>query len=229
MRSVCRTILVAVLATVPVQPAQEPRTAPQASGTAEALLLHPEVQTELKLNGQQIEKIDAIRRVVRENHKEDFNKLRNLGVEERRRQEAALSSAVSQEIMTAVREVLQPVQAKRLEQVHLQRQGLRAFGDPQVEKALRLTDEQKAKLKIVAEDTAKEVRALFSPRARNAFPEALKKVEALRKTAVEKSVALLTDEQRKLWREMIGDPFGATLEQPHIRQPEEPDGNQPLS
>src|SRR5438128_2399502 len=162
VRALCGAILVAVFVVVPVEPAQERRPASlpvaglAASGTVETLLQQPDVQTELKLSTQQIEKIHQITRSVREKHIGDFARLRNLGMEERRRQEADLTKAISQEIMRALGDVLQPGQARRVEQIHLQRQGLRAFSDPKIEKALRLTEEQKDKLKIIAEDVAKE-------------------------------------------------------------------------
>jgi hypothetical protein len=226
VRAGCGAMLVAVLAAVPVRPAQEPIPSPQssysASGTVEALLQHPEVQTELKLGSQQIQRISKIAREVREKHKEDFDRLRNLGLQERRRQEADLTKAVSQEIMQALGDVLQPGQAKRVEQIHLQQQGLRAFADSKVEKALRLTDEQKNKLKISVEETAREVRLLFGPRSQNTFQQALKKAEAVRGTAVQKGVVLLTDEQKKAWQELIGEPFQVKSDKPLIRQSDVP-------
>jgi hypothetical protein len=228
----CGAILVTVLAAVPAGPAQERRPpspvgGSTASGTMEALLQLPNVQTELKLSGQQIEKINEITRTVREKHKGDFDRLRDLGGEERRQREADLTKAVSQETMKALQDVLEPGQARRVEQIHLQQQGLRAFGDPKVEKALRLTDDQKKRLKIIAEDTAKEARMLFSPRAQNTFQQALRKVEEVRRAAIEKAIALLTDEQKKVWRELIGEPFQIKSDQPLIRQPDKPAGSKP--
>ncbi len=108
-----------------------------------------------------------------------------------------------------------------MEQIHLQRQGVRALADPKVEKALRLTQEQKDKLKTVAADEAKEVRMLFSPRGQNSFQQALAKVPQVRRAAVQKGVALLTDGQKKTWQELIGEPFQLKSEPPLIRQPPE--------
>jgi hypothetical protein len=217
VRTGCGAILAAVLAVIQ---AQERQPSPQpVGGTVQALLQHPDVQMELKLSSEQIQKISQVAHAVREKHNEDFDRLRNLDAKERRRQEADLNNAISQELMQALGGVLLPGQAKRVQQIHLQRQGLRAFADPKVEKALRLTDEQKNKLRIITEDVAKEVKMLFSPRAQNSFQQALKKTEEVSRTAVEKGVALFTDEQKKAWHELIGEPFQVKSEQPLIHRP----------
>jgi cysteinyl-tRNA synthetase len=192
-------------------------------------LQHSDVQTELKLSSQQIQKINQIMRDVREKHKEDFDRLRQLGSEERRRQQADLTKIVSQETMKALRQVLDPGQARRVEQIHLQRQGLGAFADPKVETALGLTADQKNKLKVIGEDVAKEVRMLFRGRAQSNFQEALRKIDKVRSTAVEKGVALLSDEQKKVWQELLGEPFQVKSEQPLIRPPDPPVGTKPAS
>src|SRR5437870_1041883 len=79
--------------------------------------------------------------------------------------------------------------------------------------------EQKNKLKIIADETAKEARMLFFAGTRVSFPEAMKKVDTVRRKAVDKGVAILTEEQRKAWDELVGEPFEVPSERPLIRQP----------
>jgi hypothetical protein len=191
-----------------------------AGGFPYQLLQHPEVQKELKLESEQLQKIEQIRRAVHEKHQEEQGRLRNLGLEERRWKAAALASKVSEEIMQAVDRVLQPGQSKRLEQIHLQQQGLRAFSDPRVDKVLRLTDKQKVQVKKIGEDAVKEARMLFRTTAQSGFPETLKKIETVRRKAIEQAVGLLTDEQRKGWKQLIGEPFEVKSTPPLIRQPD---------
>lgn len=212
VRALCGAILVAVLAPVPAEPAQEKRASQPidgsaASGSVEALLRHPDVQSELKLSTQQMEKVIEIARRIREKHQADFDKLRDPAVEQRRQPEANLTRTVAQETVEALRDVLDPGQVKRVEQIHLQQQGLRAFEDPKIGKALRLTDEQKNKLTIIAHEAAQEARKLFRPGAKSDFQQALKKFAEVRKAAIEKAIALLTDEQKKVWHGLIGEPF----------------------
>jgi hypothetical protein len=225
MRAICEAILAAFLAIASPGSAQERPPAAQpfggfpASGTPEELLQHADVQKELKLSSQQMQKINQVVRAVREKYQQEFEKVRTLSPEERRRKQTDLVKTVSQEIMSALTNVLEPGQAKRLEQIHLQQQGLKAFADPKIEKALRFTDEQKTKLKTIRDDAAKEARALFRAGAQSNFQEALKKVEQVRGEAIAKSLALLTKEQKQLWQELIGAPFQVPAPAPLIRPP----------
>ena len=42
----------------------------------------------------------------------------------------------------------------------------------------------------------------------------MKKIADLRKQATEKAVAVLTDEQKKSWKDLIGEPFEVKFEPP---------------
>ncbi len=220
-----RFLLAFVLASVPNAAAQDrepsplPVGGPAAIASLEALLLNPDVHRELKLTSEQIQKLRQITRSVHEKHQENFLALRKLSGEERRRQETDLIRTIWQEIKKELESVLPPEQARRVVQIRLQRQGLQAFADPDVEKALQLTDEQKEKLRLITQDTAKRIRQLFSPRAQNTFEQAMKKAEQLRRTAVDQAVALLTPEQKKTWHGLVGEPFQPTSAPPLLRPP----------
>jgi hypothetical protein len=100
-------------------------------------------------------------------------------------------------------------QIKRLKQIQLQQRGLEAFRDAEVEKALKLSDEQKEKLKTIAEEVRKEMGGLFQ-RGQGGNPrEAFQKMQEMRTKAREKADAVLTDEQKKAWKELTGAPFEA--------------------
>jgi hypothetical protein len=89
-----------------------------------------------------------------------------------------------------------------------------AFIELEVQKALKLTGEQKEKIKTIAADAAQERRELFQGGvnigqggANRDGEEAQKKMTALRKATVEKVSAVLTDDQKQTWKGMIGQPF----------------------
>jgi hypothetical protein len=184
------------------------------------LIQQPEVQKELNLGKEQIQKIDQFVRGVREKQQQELQELRNLPPSERRRKQADLAGKVTQEIQRRLTEVLKPKQARRLEQIRRQQQGLRAFEDPEVEKALHLTGEQKNRLKTINADAAREARMLFRSGTPSSFQETMTKIETIGHQAVAKAVALLTDEQKKIWQELTGKPFELHSEQPRIRPPE---------
>jgi hypothetical protein len=91
--------------------------------------------------------------------------------------------------------------------VRLQRAGLKAFTDPKIEKALGLSDEEKHELKVIRDNAAKEISMLFRASPRSDFEKALKNVEKVRSQAIEKSVAVFTPEQKRIWHELVGEPL----------------------
>ncbi len=112
-----------------------------------------------------------------------------------------------QELMKkALADALTPEQAKRLKQIQLQQRGAEAFSDPEVATALKLTEDQKEKIQTIREDARKEMTDLFKNAAGNR-EEAFKKMAGMRKEIAEKVTAVLNAEQKKMWKEMLGEPF----------------------
>jgi hypothetical protein len=184
------------------------------------LLRNESVQKELKMEKDQVDKTTEAVRKVRDKHADEFAKLADLSQEERRTKSAELNRTVSAETLTAVSEVLKPEQVTRLKQIELQQAGVTAFTRPDVEKALTLNDEQKGKLKTIADESSTKMRELLGggrgqggarpPRgqggARGTPPDQAK-VTALRKEMGDKALAVLTDDQKASWKSMTGDVF----------------------
>jgi hypothetical protein len=100
--------------------------------------------------------------------------------------------------------VLKPEQFKRIKQIQVQGAGLDAFLQPAVQKELKLTDEQKDKVKAAAKEYRKASDEIQNG---NNATAARKKLTGLRDETLKKLVALLTEEQQKTWKEMTGEPF----------------------
>jgi hypothetical protein len=186
----------------------------QGFGGVAALIENVGVQQELKLDNEQVEKAKAAVDKVREKHSADRAKLQDVSQEERREKSRAINQAVSEETMTALADVLKPEQIKRFKQIELQRRGAEAFTGPEVQKALKLTGDQKEKIKTIAADGAQETRELFQSAgnqgqggANRGGEEMQKKMATLRKATVEKVSAVLNDDQKQTWKGMIGQPF----------------------
>jgi hypothetical protein len=107
-----------------------------------------------------------------------------------------------------LKEVLQPEQLKRLRQVTLQQEGAFALGSEDVRKELKITQEQMMKFMSVVQDLQKSVQRLVKEAQSGGNPEEIRpKVEQLRKDHAKKLEAILTDAQRKQWKELLGPPF----------------------
>jgi Spy/CpxP family protein refolding chaperone len=186
------------------------------------LLMNSSVQKELKLTDDQIKKITDANESVREKHREDFEALGKLEGDERREKGQELRKQMADETNKALAEILKPEQNKRLKEITLQQDGARAFNNPEVQKALNLTDDQKEKIKTINEDAAKEREELF-PRGRrgggggfdkDAFKEKMTKMAAMNKETLDKVTSVLTDDQKKTWKDMTGAPFEIKFEFP---------------
>ena len=76
-----------------------------------------------------------------------------------------------------------------------------------MERTLKLSDDQKSKLRALGVDFARQARPLFRRGAQGSFETRLKKMTDLNKQAMEKSVGILDADQKKTWKELIGEPF----------------------
>ena len=171
---------------------------------------------DLTLSVEQRAKLnDLLQRLDRE-RREGFADFSRLSAEAK--QQRFLDDARAHE--AALDEVLTPQQQKRLKQIALQLQGMFVFHDADVVAELQLTSDQKKRLRDVEED------ACFpgpdsgkGPGDRGPRPE-----QGVR--GVEKFVGGLTDEQKRRWQAMTGEPFkgrmGPDGPPPHGPQPDGP-------
>lgn len=187
------------------------------SGGGAMLLMNPDVQKELKLSEEQITKAKEVTTTVRDKFKDDFAKLKDTPQEERREKFQKLSKSIAAETEKGLKDVLNADQQKRFKQLELQARGGDAFNDEDVQKSLKLTDEQKEKIKTINEDTGKEMREVFK-NAQGNVAEAMAKISTLRKDSLEKVTATLKDEQKKAWKELTGEPFEFKFRRPDAKK-----------
>jgi len=172
------------------------------------LLGNKSVQQELKLSDEQAEKATKLINDVQAKTRE---KMEGLSQEERREKGREIFEAANEEAKSGAKDILKPEQTARLDQISLQARGLQAFTDSKIQEKLKLTDDQKSKLKDIEEDVRSQSRELFQG-FQNDREGTMQKFAALRKESLGKAVALLTDEQKATWKEMTGEPFEVKFE-----------------
>jgi hypothetical protein len=155
------------------------------------------VRKDLKVTPEQAKKLDEQQEKMREKFQEAFG----LEGEERGKRMQELM----QENLKAVTEILKPEQMKRLTQISYQQQGPSAVVNPEVAKAINLTDVQKKEVQKINEETGAQIRELFQGGPPD--EETRKKMQEIRKTAGDKIMKLLNDEQKTKWKELQGEPF----------------------
>jgi len=116
----------------------------------------------------------------------------------------AVHKTAAEETLKALAGVLSREQVTRLKQIYLQEMTIFAFLDPDIQKALKLSDEQDDKISTLAADTVANERDAFD-HARGGNPERQAKSDMIRNDSRQKAVAILNDDQKKKWQKMIGE------------------------
>jgi hypothetical protein len=93
----------------------------------------------------------------------------------------------------------------RDDQLQLQFQGFGAFDDPSIQQRLQLTDQQRVRLERLQQDWKQRMSNLGANFASNRNSRA--SFNELRREAGDRISEILTDEQRRKWSEMLGDPY----------------------
>lgn len=212
MRGFVKLTMVAGLALVLASSAQAQRQRPGGFGGGlgvAGLIQNEGVQKELNITDDQKTKLREALGKVREDHKDDLAKLRDRDTAREERQK--LMKTLNDDMNKALSSTLDEKQMKRLHQIGLQTQGARAFLNPEVQSKLKLTDEQKGKIKDINEEAGKQMREIFQGGFNE---EAQKKMAELRKGTLEKTTGVLTADQKKTWQDMTGKPFEVKFERP---------------
>jgi Spy/CpxP family protein refolding chaperone len=166
-------------------------------GGALGLLQRNDVQEELELLDDQKKQITELREKSGQKMREVLGSLRGgEGAENRRDDLRDTFRKLNDETQAEVNKILLPHQTKRLKQLETQmamrgRGVLGALGGDLAEK-LGISEDQREKLRDKAQQLDNELR---------------KKTAELRKQAQDQLLASLTEEQRKEFNEMIGEPF----------------------
>ncbi|HEY7152560.1 MAG TPA: serine/threonine-protein kinase [Gemmataceae bacterium] len=164
------------------------------------LLCQPAVLDELHLDDAQRPKIKEFCGRVGKEWIESFSDVGRLPPGERARK--AVERA--KRYQTEVNRLLTGAQRLRLRQIGLQAEGPVAFGEAEVVSELKLTLEQRERIRTIEEE------ALFGgmrdPHGNSGKPPA-----SQGKSAKERILAVLTEDQFRRWKEMTGEPMKAAI------------------
>jgi len=174
------------------------------------LLRVEKVQKDIGIEKDDLEKATKALAKLREDLKDDYDKqgFRSTASDD---EKAAARKKTSEAEEKTVKETVSEKQYKRLKQISHQLQGIAMFQDESVQKALKLTDDQKDKLKEINKDLDKEVAELF-PRGSKPAADAFTKMQSLRKDALTSATKLLDDTQKKEIKELTGEPLELKME-----------------
>lgn len=170
------------------------------------LVSNKALQDELKVSDEMREKFAKFQDAQRA----DQEKLRGLGTDDEDQITRLKAQIKGIEDRMALMKDLTADQTKRISQIERQMLGLGAFTNEKIVKELKLSDEQKEKIKGINEELGKDTRELFAGGGGGFNPDTQKKMAALREEAMDKAEEALTPAQRKQWKEMLGEKFDTT-------------------
>ena len=164
------------------------------------LLFNPDVKKELKLSDEQLGKLKDTLGKVMTKYKPEFDKHAKSPLSQE--QAAKTSKAFEEENWKAITGVLDARQTKRFQQILWQLGGISALQDPDLQKELKLTDEQKKKVDAIFTESGKKWQQLQNKREKSR-----EKYDTVVKEAEDKINGVLTDEQKTKLKELKGPKF----------------------
>ncbi|HEV3080118.1 MAG TPA: hypothetical protein VGY66_10075 [Gemmataceae bacterium] len=171
------------------------------------LLKDPQVLDDLNASPEQRSGIASLTKQLDEQHQEPFFDFHRRPTDENDRR--FLEKARAHE--AAVAGILMPEQLTRLRQLAVQSRGTTAFHESEIATQLKLTLEQRARIREIEEEV------YFSGKFGRPEPgsENFWKGHTFRvNTATDRILAILTSEQVQRWRNMTGKPFNGTFRYP---------------
>lgn len=165
-------------------------------GNVMGLLMNREVQEELQLVEDQLEDIEALQTEMRDEMRSMFQGMRDLDPDERQsfmEDMRKKMEKVGKDFEDRASEILLPHQFDRLKQLQVQAGNARGIENNQaLIEQLGLTEDQVEEMKAKAEEVNRKLQ---------------EKIAKLREQAQDEVLSVLSSEQQKKFKELIGDSF----------------------
>jgi len=172
------------------------------------ILFREKVQKELKLKDEQVKEVDEQMKKTVQETQQFFQKLQETDEDKRPKEMHEYRQKAHEKLAEFVKKTLKEDQRKRLRQFELQHDGLFALGRQDVQDELKISDEQKKKFMDLVHEMEKKIQPLIQEAQEKGTPDEIRpQVMKTRKEHKGKIEALLTDAQKKQWKEMLGKPL----------------------
>jgi len=173
------------------------------------VVFRDKVQEELKLSDEQKKKLEKRFQDTVQDTMQFFQKLADKEPAEREKELHAYREKAQENLTALLQGLLQEEQFKRLRQVMLQRDRMFALlGNAEVAKALEITDRQRQQFGEVAQEFQRKFEPLMKEAQKGGNPQVIgPKIKKIRKEQEERIEALLSDAQKKQWKEVLGKPL----------------------
>jgi hypothetical protein len=174
------------------------------------LVFREKVQEDLKLTREQTEKVEQHLQEWMPDALKFFEKIDGLTREEREKELGAYRPKAQQKLAAVLNETMNEDQRNRLRQLELQQEGPFALhhGEVGIRKDLKITAEQRKEFMTVIQEMQMKITPLLKDVDSGGDPQEIwPKLMKIRKEHEGRIEALLSDAQKKRWREMLGKPL----------------------
>lgn len=178
------------------------------------LVMMGSVQKELKLEPVQIELLKQLGTEMQEKRRGLYRNIQSMASDEREKQFATLRADEEKHLD----EILEPGQSRRLRQLEIQQAGLRALDRREVAEELKLTSEQRQRIREAMDAERSGFRALFTRSPGGPSPGQHAKFHELRTATDARLGAVLTDTQKQQFQAMQGPRFSFGWQRPPERE-----------
>jgi len=169
------------------------------------LVFRDKVQKELKLTREQKKNLDDRLQATVQDTMQFFQNRQDAKPEERQKVHHAYVQKAQEKLTAFLKGALKEEQFKRLRQVMLQQEGLFALGNAAVMKELEITEKQRLQFVEVVQKMQQKIEPLMKEAQKGGKPEEIRpKVLKIREEHMGRIEALLSDAQKKQWKEMLG-------------------------
>jgi hypothetical protein len=194
-------------APTPVRPPTAPGT--NFGAGQQPFFSDPGVRRQLNLNNQRFDELSRHYTELMGRFQQDAAELQNnnLPPQQREARLRELQRSFNQEFSRSANQFFaDEVQRRRFNQLSLQFQGFGAFNHPAVQQQLRLSPEQQQQLLNLEREWTAQLENLRRG-FRTDIPGTGSRFNDLRALNAQRIDSILTREQQRVWRELLGDPY----------------------
>jgi hypothetical protein len=173
------------------------------------MVFRDKVQEDLKVSDEQRQKLAKRLQNTVHDAMPFFEKLADKEPEEREKEVHSYRQKVQENLAAFLEGALKDEQLKRLRQLELQQEGPFALvARPDLGKELKITDEQRKQFMAVVQDLQKKIEPLIKEAQSGGNPQEIRpKIMKIRREHEGRIEGILSDAQKKQWKEIRGKPL----------------------
>jgi hypothetical protein len=173
------------------------------------MVFRDKVQEELKLSDEQKQRLLRILPGHIQATVKFFEAVKDQRPEEREQQLQSHRRKSHEKLLASLKDLLQPTQLNRLQQLLLQQEGpFILMGPSEAAGKLKITGEQRLQFQAFVKELQEKIQPLINEAQSGGNPAEIRpKVMKIRKEYAGKMETILTDGQRGQWKEMLGKAF----------------------